>query len=305
VLFRAATLAHRDRPEDRRQVVAKTIESIGGLEPLVSIDIAAAPWREKSLEYLAKRMLNIAPDESWRYGQSGPNTVLQRRLHTPLDKAVELDIAVAPDTHVHHVNLLIGRSNDHGSGQLVEYAGVETTTLWDGRRGVRLDLRDSLERRFPKEWSENAMRPGRHRFYLQEVVAFIPGEAGDVSRRKPVHALVLLGQAGGSQVTLPRRKLELNADQRRVIFDLRELSGLLNVEFTGAQLALLPPQDAASCAIRVDRMEAVSVFHGKVPAFVSELGKAGDGWGVASSATPLAPARWTISTSSATCRSPR
>src|ERR1700687_286738 len=153
---------------------------------LFTIDAAKSNWEEKDYGYLVRRELGLAPDDDWRYTQDGQHAVLQRRMHKPLDNVEMLDISVAPGIDVEQVNLRFSSTDSNRGGEVVQFAGLlHSPGLPDVRPGVRLNLRDALEKRFAKEWAGNAKEPGKFHFYLQEVTVFVPGDARTLAHSNP------------------------------------------------------------------------------------------------------------------------
>ena len=259
-----------DKKEPAQAAVWRT-EGYGSLKSLYRLDATQSTWKEKDYLYLLGRMAGLAPDADWRYAQDQQNTVVQRRMHLKLDAAQVLEIAFAPGYGAERVNLLVSRKDSQGGGELLEFAGLSPgATLPDGRAGVRLDLAGELARRFPEAWAENVKEPGRHHFYLQEVILFMPGEQATVVAAKPVRSLVILGNAERKEMrvqALTSQVMGVNARQQRMVVDLRRLGEKGRFDLSQAAVELVPPIGAASCALRIDGIRAVSVYNGQVPIF--------------------------------------
>lgn len=289
IKFQVSTLPYTGNSKALQDMVASTGGAAYSLKSLATIDATRADWKEKEYGYLVRRVLGLAPDEDWRYAQSQKNGVMQRRLHVQLDNVEALDIAVAPGTIVERVNLTVSRKDNYSAGELVEFADLQNITLPDGRQGIRLNLREALEKRFAKEWAENAREPGKHHFYLQEIFIFIPGEARAISEKKPVQSLVFLGEVTGERtqnsefmlqrLTLASRVIGANAFRQRMVVDLRKLAEKGETNLKSAELSLLPPVGTASCAIRIEGMQAVSTYSGNMPAFARVVEDFSRRWG--------------------------
>jgi hypothetical protein len=158
--------------------------------------------------------------------------------------------------------LLVSRKDGHGGGELLEFAGLSpVATLADGRPGVRLDLRDALAQRFPREWEENSKEAGTNSFYLQEVFLYFLGDPQTVAANKPVRRLTLLGGAEKSLnvfSTLTSHVVSTNASRQRLSVDIRKLGTMVDVDLTQANLRLYSPEDSASCTVRINDIRAVS-----------------------------------------------
>lgn len=244
------------------------------LKVLGMLDASHAAYKAKDYFYLLGRVLGLAPDEDWRFAQDQKNTVVQRRMHLKLDNVHNLEIAFATGTGVKGVNLLVSRKDGHGGGELLEFAGLSPfATLPDGRPGVQLDLRNALAQRFPREWEENSKEAGTNSFYLQEVFLFFPGDAQTVGASKPVRSLTVLGLENGAQesLTLTSSVVGINASRQRLAVDIRKVSTMGDVDLTQANLILYPPEDAASCTVRINDIRAVSIYNEQVPTFAENL----------------------------------
>lgn len=261
------------------------------LKPLATIDAANASWKEREYAYLARRVLGLSPDVDWRYVQSEKNVVLQRRLHERLDDVEAIDIALSPGTSIELVNLMVSRKDNYGAGELVQFSGFpKDSTLPDGQPGVRLNLREALQERFPKAWTEHAKEPGKQHFYLQEIFLYIPGHAGTIAVTKPVRRLALLGNKKDENKalaqyhadvvqTLPSSVVRVNAYRRRIVVDLRGLTRRGQVDLQKIKLFLVPPKDATSCAIHLERAQEVSTYDGRMPVFARHVEDLSRRWG--------------------------
>lgn len=269
-----------DRPAET--VVWRTV-GYGSLKSLLRLDETQSDWKEKGYFYLFGRMVGLAPDADWRYAKDQKNTVVQRRMHLKLDAAQMLEIVFAPGYGAERVNLLVSRKDSQGGGELLEFAGLSpNATLPDGRAGVQLDLTAELARRFPEDWAENARQPGRHHFYLQEVILFMPGEQATVVAAKPVRSLAMLGRAvreQGQVQSLTSQIVGINGNQQRMVVDLRKLSGKGRVGLAQAVMELAPPIGEESCALRIDGVRAVSLASAQVPMFAQAAEDWSRRWG--------------------------
>ena len=288
--FRLAVSPYTGDSRAPHELLARSGAAYYVLKTLATINAAKAGWKERDYGYLARRVLGLSPDEDWRYVQSGKTVVLQRRLHDRLDEVEAIDIALSPGTSIDRVNLMVGRKDNYGAGELVQFGGLpKNSTLPDGRAGVRLNLREALQERFPKAWAEHVKEPRRQHFYLQEVFIFIRGQAGTIAAVKPVRRLELLGgkwdqtkpttQAQAKVTRLTSNVVALNASRRRIVVDLRELPKKGQVSLKRAELALLPPRGAMSCAIRLDGVQAVSTYDGSLPVFARQVENWSRRWG--------------------------
>jgi hypothetical protein len=289
IKFQVSILPYSGDSKVLQNMGASTDGGDNSLKSLATIDATRADWKERGNGYLVRRVLGLAPDENWRYVQSQKQGVMQRRLHVQLDHVEVLDIAVAPGTIVERINLMVGLNDNYRAGELVEFADLQNIALPDGRQGIRLNLREALEKRFAKEWAENTMEPGKHHFYLQEIFIFIPGEARAISEKKPVQSLVFLGAVMGEgiqksefmlqRLTLASNVVGINAYRQRMVVDMRKLAEKGETNLKSAELSLLPPVGAASCAIRIEGMQAVSTYSGTMPAFARMVEDFSRRWG--------------------------
>jgi hypothetical protein len=246
------------------------------LKVLGRLDASNAAVKERDYSYLLERFLGLAPDENWRFVQNQKNTVFQRRMHLKLDNAHNLEIAFAAGTVVERVNLKVSLKDGHGVGELLEFSGLfPVATSPDGHPVVKLDLRNALAQRFPREWEENSKEVGTNSFYLKEVFLFFPGDAQTVTESKPVLRLTLLGKETGQEFpTLTSQVKSVNSFRQRFSVDIRNFANIGHVDLTKANLRLYPPEDTASCMVRINDIRAVSYNNSQVPAFAENL----EGW---------------------------
>jgi hypothetical protein len=270
-------LKSHDNKKPPKTVMWRTARDTN-LNVLEMLDTSNATFKAKDYSYLLRRVLGLASDEDWRFVKNQKNTVVQRRMHLKLDNASALEIAFSAGAGVERVNLLVSRKDGHGGGELLEFAGLSpVATLADGRPGVRLDLRDALAQRFPREWEENSKEAGTNSFYLQEVFLYFLGDPQTVAANKPVRRLTLLGGAEKSLnvfSTLTSHVVSTNASRQRLSVDIRKLGTMVDVDLTQANLRLYSPEDSASCTVRINDIRAVSTYNSQVPAFAENL----EGW---------------------------
>jgi hypothetical protein len=253
------------------------------LRKLHETDPPRLTWMAKTVFYVGARMLGLAPDEDWRFAQAQPNVaVVQRRWRQPLEGVDFIDIAIQNSAAPVHVNLLVSTQDDRSAGELIEIALPPNSALPDGRPGVRLNVREILERRFPVEWLENLKRPGRHRFHLKETVLFLPGDASTFIRTKPVSHVAFLGAdweafGDGAKASFLRSEPlasavhEVSAGRQRLMADLRPIMAKGQVDLHHATVWLTPPPGATWCATRLRGAQATSLFERNVPSFASGL----------------------------------
>ena len=263
--------------------------ALSASQVLSNIDAGKASWKQKDYDYLVRRELGLAPDDDWRYTQADRHAVLQRRMHKLLDSVEALDIWVAPGINVEQVNLRISRTDSHRGGDLVEFAGLlSSPSLPDGRPGVRLNLRDALEKHFAKEWAVNSKEPGELHFYLQEIQIFVPGGAHAIAHSNPVRNLEFVGVDTGRRAengrpalvtNLPSTIVTIGGTRRRVVGDLRQLAQRGDIDLKEALLELHPSPGATSCAIRIEGVHVVSAYAGNVPVFANRVDSWSRRWG--------------------------
>jgi hypothetical protein len=289
IKFQHSTIPYASDSKALQNMVAISGDGNDWFKPLVTIDATRADWKEKDYGYYVRRELGLAPDEDWRYVQSQKNGVIQRRMHVQLDNVEVIDIAVTPFTYVERINLMVARKDSYIAGELVEFVDLQNIQLHDGRRGIQLNLREALKKRFAKEWADNVKEPGKHHFYAQEIFIFIRGEARDIAEKKQVQSLVFLEKHMGEEMqkgepifkklTLASNVVAVNTDRRRMIVDMRKLAEQGEIKLTSAKLSLHRPVGAASCAIRIEGMQAVNTFSGTIPAFARMVEDFSRRWG--------------------------
>ncbi len=262
---------------ERRDVVANT-GSWQALKVLSSIDVVNSRWKERDYVYVARRMLGFGRDDDWRYAQAETLAVLQRRMHETLDQVEELEISLFPGVVPKQVNLRVSAGEPRRSSRVIEFPLANRVELPDGRLGVRLKIREELEKNFPKELADYAGTPGKQKFFLEEIVAFVPGEARAVAESGSIRNLSFLaadvamweprGRDADVQIrTLASRAAGVNIARQRLIVDLRPLERNAEFDFRNASIQIIPPEGATSCAIIVEQAQAVSPYNGSVPTY--------------------------------------
>ena len=247
------------------------------LKTIATINVSPNNWIKKDSSYLIRRTLGIAPDENWRYVQDSRNTVIQRRMHVLLDKIEAIDLVFSPRISIAGINLLVSHNDNYKTGQLIKFTDLlQKLTLPDGQAAVRLNLREALMNHFTKEWSKNAKEPGKHHFYLQEVIIFIPGNEQSIAAAMPVRSLIFRGQdqdvkSLSQQQFLPTKVIDVNAQHQRLMVNFDKLLRKGKVTLRNAVLRLLPPPHVTSCAIHINGMQVVSIYNNDVPVFVNRL----------------------------------
>lgn len=249
-----------------------TTASLGNLQELHRFDTAEEEWQPKSYAYLAARELGFPSDTIWRYSQDQEFAVLQRRFDVSLQGAEFLDLLSS--TSIERVNLLV--SLDGAKPVLLEYFGLPQS-LPDGRQGVRLGLRSQLEQRFTSALEDIAANPASHTLQLKEVVVFLPGEASSLVQAKVLRQLTLAGETleprvnGPTPFRLPTQRLALAEGRERHRVDARGLHAKGIFKLGSVRLLLHPSAADAACAVGLNGIRAVSLFKGKVPAFLADL----------------------------------
>jgi hypothetical protein len=246
-----------------------------------NLDASNAIFKAKDYFYILGRFLGLAPDENWRFAQNQKNTLVQRRMHYKLDNSQVLEISLATGIRVERVNLLVSRKDGHGGGELLEFSGFSPdATLPDGRPGVRMNLREALAERFPREWEENSKEEGTNRFYLQEVFLYFPGEAQAVAKSQPVRSLTIFASKKSENIekkdhlTLASQVMNVNTSRQRLAVDIRKFAVNGRMDLTQASLKLYAPKDAASCVVDINDIRAVNTHNSQIPVFAANL----EGW---------------------------
>ena len=248
-----------------------------------SIDATKSNWEKKGPGYLVGRALNLAPDANWHYSQNPNHAVFQHRLNILLDNVEKVDFSLAPGIHPEAVNMLVKRQGHHDSGKYVEFSGLRKTSNHTGGRadGLRLNFRDAMKKRFPKEWEDNLKTPGKHKFFLQEIIVFIPGEAVSLISLKPIRKIIFWGkdqkwlakvdQSISNDNILTGPVVNVNSNLRRLIVDFRPFLENGEVYFKKATLQLEPPTRELPCAIDIKGVQLTSIYNDNVPVFAHRL----------------------------------
>lgn len=278
------------QPSLEKRLLAQAIQH-RTLRPLLTLDVRNAEWRRKDYVYLTERMLGLAPDAIWRYAQDGKNVVIQRRLRQDLSKIAALDLALTGSTPLERANVMVSVDHEDTAGQIIEYEQMSYQPLPANRNGVRINLQETLAMRFPRETAENAVQPGRHRFYLQEIFVFLPGDEAQIVAAKPLSSVTLWEEAEstvqdspGSKDTvrpldLSNRVEAVSATHRRWVVDLGQLTQNGETTLEYARLLLTPADPATLCAIQVNSIQLVSVYQSKVPVFIEAIEDLSRRWG--------------------------
>lgn len=256
-----------------RTDVASQLTGLSGssLKNHVSIDVTKSNWKEKDFSYLAKRVLGLSPDEDWLYTQDPDYAVLQHRLHASLDNVEALDILFAPGIRPAAINLFVNSTDNFRHGKMIGFADLMNKARFPGDPSTaRLNLRDGLKKHFAKEWAENINQPGRHNFYLQEIIIFTPGQASTLVNSNPVKKISFLVNNNPLFEKLETKVIGMSKIPQRLVVDVREISQQRKFDFEKTRL-LLHPSEASHCAIRIEELQAVSTYNEDTPIFALRL----------------------------------
>lgn len=261
-------------------IVAVSVPELKSLELLRTVDVKHAYWKEKDYRYLLGRMLGSVHDEDWRYVKKGEHTVIQRRFIEQLDGVEFLDIVINPGTIIKGVNLIVGLDEVHGAGEVIKADYTRDVKLSDAGHVLRLPIRDALHRHFHDELTKDNEQ-SRRNFYLREIIIFISDDTEELLRSKPVQTLVFWGTdnfdkspavgAYSQVISLKSNTLRVGANIQRLVINMGKHLEQGDKDLRGAELVLTAPYKAEKCAIRIERMQAVSSYVGSVPKFAAEI----------------------------------
>lgn len=258
---------------------------VGAPKLLQTINANDEAWQKKEYSYLLGKALHFKPDSRWRYAQDERNVAVQRRMHVGVDAGGFLEIAIAPGWTVERVNLRVRLQDDYGPGQLVEFGGLPAPSILpDGRPGVRLYLREALQRSFPEAFATSRRALDARPMYLQEMVVFLPGDARQLAAAKPLRSVTLWGTDPADQSTINAETLSfehqvLNHYSQRMVVDLRNATENGDETLEQATLLLTPGVDSDACAIRINGVRLVSGYGGIVPVYGREVEDWSRRWG--------------------------
>jgi hypothetical protein len=255
-------------------------------EIVEEVNARESVWEQKRFGYILGRMLGTDPGENWYYAQDGGNAVVQRRLHWALDTTSVLDVRLTPGTPVSFINLLIGFSDRHGRGELLNVPVTNPGVLPDGSYGVRLNLGSLLNQRFPGKSSDETGVLA----YLQEVIIFLPGSSETVVQRRNVQALTLYrGQSLNNPLTNEELRIDRNIQplattldmgggRKRLSIDLTSIfleygMPVRNLELGSGLLHIVNPDDSNNCGFTIDSISLGSSFQRKVPVYLGEIAR--------------------------------
>ena len=138
--------------------VSDPLESVDRLTPgwadgqgRDAVAVAGGQWAEKSLRYLAARLLDRDPDPVWRYAQDGLSTFVQRRFRKDLTDVGALDVVLLRGQDV-QVNLVVAPDPERPKARTVlDWYAMEKRffDLGDGRRILRLYVGRHLRELYP------------------------------------------------------------------------------------------------------------------------------------------------------------
>jgi hypothetical protein len=263
----------------KRSVVARSGQVF---VPRVVADMhpARSAWIPKDLWYVAGRLLGVDGDEQWRYSSYGGWAVLQRRADLPIEDVEAIDVSLAPGVTLHQINLRIASRDRLARSEIFEFGSFgPAPTLPDGRSGVRLKVREALEKRLI---GGGAKGSGPDKPYaLQEIVIFLPGEARVTVEAAPVRRIAFVGAATdllgamdqAQHITLPSKLVGYGADRQRLVVDLRPLRERGELKLREGALQIIPTPSIA-CAVRPDQVQVVKPFADSIPQYAVRLEEA-------------------------------
>ncbi|WP_428564050.1 MAG: hypothetical protein ACP59X_01525 [Solidesulfovibrio sp. DCME] len=202
------------------------LESIAGRD--AAVPVARAPWADKTPLYLARRLLDLPFDDTWRVSEDGPSTFLQRRFDRDALDLGAVDLVLRRPAPV-QVNLVVALDPSRPRERTVLdwYALAKRTfELPDGRTVLRVYVGRYLRAQYP------GLRAAR----LKEIsLMFFRQGAAEVTRDKVVERLAFIPSglaasvlaANGLPGRLPTRVREPFAGMRRVFVNVTPAAAAL------------------------------------------------------------------------------
>ncbi|MDT8397315.1 MAG: hypothetical protein RQ899_01725 [Pseudomonadales bacterium] len=264
--------------------IATYNNSINSIEVLQKVNAADAEWKEKRFGYLLGRLLGLVPTDNWYFAQDGDNTVVQRRMHWPLDMNSILEVHLDPGMEISFINLLIAFSDRHGNGELLNVPVTNPGVLPAGGYGVRLNIGALLRQRFPgRTTGQDGVDA-----YLQEAIFFLPGTAEMMVQRRAVQQVALLRakpseysfnnqqQDIDRNIQLSGSVLDLGGQGRRLNVDLSDLvteagMPIFDLALRSGQLYVTKSENSKNCSITVDAISLGASGQQSIPVYMQEI----------------------------------
>lgn len=185
------------------------------------VDVASADFLDRDYLYFAKRELRLPYDSTWRFTQSGPNTVVQRRFKRDLRDIETIDVVFSEKTTIKRINLRITLDDYTKATEIIEWEDLS----WrygeiDGRVSLQMHIGELIRQKY---------RDAKH-IALDEMVVFIEGKAEDIIRESYIHSIVFRGFSAGAVaqgddhcIYLSARTKHISGRRSLFLVDLREL----------------------------------------------------------------------------------
>jgi hypothetical protein len=262
-------------PAGAEAIVVARAGSPSALKARSVFDLTKATWSKKDYSYLARREIGIATEGDWRYTQDGQTSVLQRQVNERLNDIEAIGLSMSIGVQVQQINLRVALSDRGvvGGGENIEFRDLQNApNLIDDRPGLAIRIQEALEKRFPKEFAENARKAGTHGFVLREITIFMPGDAERLVKAMPLREVLLLSQesavnAPSFKYTLGSRVMKVNQFTSRLVVDLRTLAEKGAARYRRGILRLVPPAGSEECSTEIHDIHAVRIQDRRSPVF--------------------------------------
>ncbi len=273
-------LESTDHAEGKTSQLTATA-ALKAVHAVEEINAGEADWVKKNNAYGLGRLLRRPPDEKWRYVIWKGFTVIQRRLHRNLAGIEAMDIMFTSEFPVESLNLRIGTRDNYGPGKMIELQkGSEIGPDIYGNQSWHVDILKILGEYFSRG----------DKAYLQEVIAFVKGDAADAGRRHPLKKVIFFASNDAPDRSRDQRNIataltsrteSVTASVKRMIIDLHDLNSNpdRDVLFKGGRLIIYSKKPIKPCAVTIEKIRLVGIYDADLPIFLHAGEKMILGWG--------------------------
>jgi hypothetical protein len=177
------------------------------LTPFETLNIVPNTWGKKDNFYLAKRILGLPFDRTWRYARSGENTVFQRRFHLDLNFYETLDFVMKEGTTAKQIesltcNIRIGFENWLKPTQFLTWPHIPKQIInINGQKILRVHIGQ-----YARGLYENLKG-----IYMEEMIFFLPGTTTEVTSNPLLEKITI--QAPGEFELKPVEALNVKSER--------------------------------------------------------------------------------------------
>ncbi|MBF0467088.1 MAG: hypothetical protein HQK94_18630, partial [Nitrospirae bacterium] len=224
---------------------------------LESIDVAGSAWKEKDVihDFASEYGLSFG-DEDWYYTQDDKLSVIKKRFHKNISAIEQANLEFSTGTAIEAVYMRLA-FKDRSKPDATVKMWTKGDTIRDNKsRLMSLFLGSYLRKNYPREKT----------VFLEELIVHIEGPVDQVVKSRQFKTLTFMSTWNRSML-LQSRTNEISAGlNKRVILDIKELSGIyINDNETALKKAVLyvTPSDVKnSCGIWLKGIRAVNSYEG-------------------------------------------